>query len=390
MSDENEQQLCHEGLSKVVQCGKYGLARTDTAEMLVPCEMNWMLYPGNAPFWLLGRKNHIGGFQGNVVNPSTKNFCEPIYDAIDLATDRFCLNGRWGWRLTDGKFSESAPSKGETYTHVSGYIPLEYEAEIRFHEIMSIRGIYGIKPLYTNTYYDRPEKRLNLPRIYGWHIDLPTHPAVEEAFSNAQRLSYEFSISHYSCAAIMVRVITAGEEQPKMEICWTDDNQMDMAVSLAFHLIPACNKIVRSDNGRFTMTFSIEFSIGKVELAKKFLSALLTFKDVHFQHPLNGTDFDPTRIARTKEVFDSLFETKVNGETCHYVPMFRWSNYSPLEFYYDTRIDALACNDVYVTVGLAYQDITKSRLRSFIDILERRVIEHYIKKYNYRLTTLDD
>lgn len=260
--------------------GKEGMLDAKTGEVVIPCEMDWIIKDSSQ--WLLGRKEKLSSmFVIPELTPDmTEEYQEPIYDGIDLTTGQVCLNGIWGWELKNGEFTADSPKRSENITYISRNLPLCHEAQTRYYQILD--KLSSIKKSITLPRKRRcdigPLKRASLPRINNVNFETPIHPQVATTFAEHDNRDSEFIIQTNYTQPISVRVISVESGLYKAEISWEEDNQMKMAEDKAFPLKDYLHMIVASNAGKFVMKLSISIESEDLTLVKAFLSYYLYFK----------------------------------------------------------------------------------------------------------------
>ena len=71
---------------------KYGMVSLRTAEVLIPCHMDWFAYDRGFGGIMFGKDGKLG-----MRDTYLHKYVTPEFTAYDISTLRFCRDGEWGW-----------------------------------------------------------------------------------------------------------------------------------------------------------------------------------------------------------------------------------------------------------------------------------------------------
>lgn len=257
-----------------------GLLDATTAEVLIPCEQDWMAHDMLTSIWAVGKGDKVGFFDTNInpyhASPDVPIFYCPQFDGIDLATGQTLKDGKWGWVLKNGAFVTVAPDMCDVQFY-NEYLPLDPDVrDIYFKALKPIPGLKRIK----NSSAIQPAKRAILHNLTNEHIEIDVNSSVAESFRRAvERDLHRFVIERQFGNPIHVKLQPSEGGMWNVTVYWEDFDPNDMAFDEAFPLVNACRKIVYSNDGKLACRFMLELKDTDMELAMKFVTALLIFEE---------------------------------------------------------------------------------------------------------------
>lgn len=260
-----------------------GLLDSRTGQVLIPCEMDWIIDAGVLEGQIIGKGNKVGLFDAFINSmsdsPDNTQLYPPIYDAINLTTGQFCLNGKWGWLLKGGDFTESVPKRIQDAVYVGLPVPLDHDANellYAYHRqnANQISGVKQIKQLFTTN----PSRRLKAPLLKPDDVMVEILPSVAECFSGINDTKViSIPVPHGNPVSVSLSPVNGGKWD--LQLSWMDCDQMYIAVSRAFPLIHAFNEIIFSDQGKYCARFELTMKEVDLDLPQKIISALTIIKE---------------------------------------------------------------------------------------------------------------
>ena len=281
----------------VKNTGKVGLLSSINAEVIIPCEHDWMVNDGAFGLWCIGKGDKVGVFdmEFNPVNYDASNdkFYPAIYDAIDATTGKICFNGKWGWLLKDGSVTEIPPKRYDTPLH-PGELP--FDSEVAFIgttiEEKGVNQIDGVKHLAMKKSRQN-STNVQLPKLKDVDVMVDIDSVVAEKFSLLEYQSQNISIDMAGKGLLTIQLTPVNDEKWNVTVSWIDDNQKDMAFDSMFPLINACHRIIYSKGGIYHVEFKLEIHECDIDLPMKFISALLSYRKRKnsFLHKYDNQEF---------------------------------------------------------------------------------------------------
>lgn len=265
------------GYAWVYRDTKVGLLDAKTCETLIPCEQDWLRTP-TFGLWYIGKGDKIGFFEPD--NTCTGMYEPPTYipatfDAIDVATGKICKNGRWGWLLRDGSFTENKRKIGNKF-YVEPNLPLDTnERELYFGvQTQKLNILPGVI-----LHRKRKKAKGQLPWIELDDVKVDIDSNVASQFKDLlPEKPHHIVVERPYGEPMNVNVEPDGAGKWNVTIEWIDRDEYDIAYDCNFPLIKACRKIIFSDKGSFAVCFKLNLEGCDFELPMKIISAFNLFR----------------------------------------------------------------------------------------------------------------
>lgn len=263
---------------------KYGFLDSQNGKVLIPCEMDWMLGTPQSGYFV-GKGDKVGkadSYFGGMDEAQDYRLHAPIFDAVNLTTGQFCLNGKWGWLTKDEVITTKTPKNFRECVYVDSSIPLDDEGENIYWRILnkSTSEIPGVSRIKNRRFDLKPLNRLQVPSLMDSQISVPILEDVENAFKDVYEgdMPISFIIENDYCGPINVN-LNFIDKKWKISVSWESASPDDMAVDKTFPLINACNVLLLSNPDYPYLKNIIKMESESLELAKKFISVLIIHKE---------------------------------------------------------------------------------------------------------------
>lgn len=281
--------------------GKKGLLDSMSGEPKVPCIMDWMANGNCIGNWFIGKDDKIGMISGAIGQKDDTNYIFPEYDSVDLSTGQFIKGDKRGWVLKDGTFTETPPRTGKDfYCPIFPNYPFAFEASDKYYNITELvnpknLGILGEK--------DRSRRysaksMLKLPELSESDFNLNILEDLLDIYARIKHSieankSIEIPILQKSQGVFTLYYIC---NTNIFSIIWEETDEMNIAVDQAFPMIDCCHRYLKVRNNKPWLTTILEVTSEKFDLAMKFLSALINFRDVCVNY--NAESWTRARYAK--------------------------------------------------------------------------------------------
>ena len=271
----------------VTKDGKKGMLSSLTGEVIIPCEMNWLI---NEKGLLIRRFFAKGGKVGfaefNPFNGVLEYYATPIYGAIDLTRNRYLLNSKWVYISNEGKIVDKRTPKFQDVAYWSSpdsYLDDEYRK-------CPYEDIVRIDQRFTRNYPS-----------FVFSEELKVDEKITDALCNAFALVeaglnpvvIRFNLREKKSSVFAGLKVYSKDDKTVIEPIWESNDQELLFNELTYPNIKCFNCLIKDIDGKFGMQFYREFSDSEIDDIEKLI-------DDYFINHL-GVSLDEIALTLTDE-----------------------------------------------------------------------------------------
>lgn len=263
----------------VIRKGKYGKVSMKSPKVLIPCEMDWIVYDNY--FGILFGKDGKLGMRDTCLH----KYIPPVYSAFDITTLRFYRDGVWGWvsRETGEFFTEPIGDRFDVMIACSdacNYLNDEDKPKVhRDDQYISLEE--ACKQIDARVSEFKKTLKYKLSSL----IELPPLK-FKRGYELSERIYYAIrSLSSENDQMVRVRAIPADSNASEMYIThfkkegrnmyrleWSPKNNVVAWHDVFLKQISAFHQLIVPEKETFSLHFYRDFSLKELEKLVKFVA----------------------------------------------------------------------------------------------------------------------
>ena len=280
---------------------KKGLIDSRSGNVLIPCEMDWLVKERTITAqFVFGKDGKVGFADANPINGKFDFYTAPVYDAIDITANKFLKDGKWWYLNKKGEYQLKKPGK---YDDMTCWFEPDNYLEIDKWSL----------PYEKLTKFDRRFNR-NYPQ-FVFPTDLTVDERITDALCNALALVNDgispvivwFVVPEEKRGALIGLKFSRNAGKTVIEPMWQSTEQELLFKELTYPNIRCFSCLIKDIHGKFGMQFYREFSendFNDIEklVADYFINHLgLSMSELHFLLTNEDESYTYTETCRLND-----------------------------------------------------------------------------------------
>lgn len=285
----------------VTKDGKKGMLSSLTGEVIIPCEMDWLINESGLLLRrIFAKEGKVGFAEFNPFNGVLEYYANPVYDAIDLTRNRYRIDGKWVYISNDGQIVDKKSPKFQDVTYWSSpTFYLDYE----FRDL----------PYDNFANFDNRFTRNYPPFVFP--TDLTVDERITDALCNALALVNDglspvivwFVVPEEKGGALIGLKFSQNAGKTVIEPMWQSSEQELLFKELTYPNIRCFSCLIKDIHGKFGMQFYRAFSDADFKdieklIADYFINHLgLSMSELHFMLTNEDESYTYTETCRLND-----------------------------------------------------------------------------------------